>query len=63
MTILYATRPDINGNTYKLKIDHSAKTYTTNPGGFFHRSDAVTVTRRKLQELREEAKAAGYKEI
>lgn len=62
MIILYATKPDTNGNTYKLKIDHTNKTFTTNPGGFFHRSDAVTVTKREYKTLRDEAIKAGYKE-
>jgi len=58
MTNLYRTNPDTCGNVYRLKIDHSARTYTTNV--FFAKSDAVTVTRRQLRQLKEEAKAAGY---
>lgn len=62
MIILYATKLDTNGNIYKLKIDHARKIYTTNPAGFFHRSDAVTITRRQMREIIEEARAAGYTE-
>lgn len=62
MKTLYATKADINGNIYKLELNHIDKTFTTNPAGFFHRSEAVTVTRRKLREIKEEAKKAGYTE-
>lgn len=63
MIILYATKPDTNGNIYKLQLDTDKKTYTTQPGGFFHRSDAVTVTKRELNRIRENAKAENYKEV
>lgn len=55
-----ATKRDINGNTYKLLIDHEKKTYTTEPAGFFHRSDYMTITKRDMRRIREEIKAAGY---
>ena len=58
MIILYATKPDINGNVYRLKIDHNKKTFTTNI--FFHRSDAVTITYKKYKQLIHEAREAGY---
>ena len=60
MIILYATKPDTNGNTYKLQIDTEKKQYTTEPGGFFHRSDAVTVTKKELRTLKENAIKEGY---
>lgn len=56
-----ATKRDINGNTYKLLIDHEKKTYTTEPAGFFHRSDYMTITKRDMNRIKAEIKAAGYK--
>jgi len=61
MTTLYRTNPDTCGNVYRLKIDHDKRTFTQNT--FFAKSDAVTITRRQMREIKEEAKAAGYKEI
>lgn len=58
MIVQYATKPDINGNVYRLKIDHDKKTYTTNI--FFHRSDAVTITYKKYKQLINAAREAGY---
>lgn len=55
-----ATKRDVNGNTYKLLIDHEKKTYTTEPAGFFHRCDYITITKRDMRKRREEIKAAGY---
>jgi hypothetical protein len=61
MTTLYATKPDTNGNTYFLRLDHERKEYAEQPAGFFHRADAVTVTRRELRRIKADAIANGYK--
>ena len=60
MRTLYATKTDRNGNTYKLVIDTDRKMYADENTGFFHRSDAVTITRKKMRELRTAAISAGY---
>lgn len=60
MKTLYATKTDRNGNTYKLVIDTDRKMYADENTGFFHRSDAVTITRKKMRELRTAAISAGY---
>lgn len=60
MRTLYATKPDKCGNTYKLVIDTERKQYANENTGFFHRSDAVTVTKRKMQKLKAAAIADGY---
>lgn len=60
MKTLYATKPDRNGNTYKLVIDTERKLYAEENAGFFHRADAVTITRKKLRELKTAAISAGY---
>ena len=62
MKTLYATKPDRCGNTYKLIIDTDRKLYAEENAGFFHRSDAVTITRRKMRELKTAAISAGYTE-
>ena len=59
----YATKTDINGNTYKLIIDAGRQIYSRENSGFFHRSDFVTVTKRDYRKLLEEAKTAGYQEV
>ena len=63
MKTLYATKPDRNGNTYKLILDTDKKLYALENSGFFHRSDAVTITRKKMRELKTAAISAGYKEV
>ena len=60
MRTLYATKPDRNGNIYKLIIDTDRKLYAEENAGFFHRSDAVTITRKKIRELKTAAISAGY---
>lgn len=60
MRTLYATKPDRCGNTYKLVIDTEKKLYAEENTGFFHRSDAVTITKKKLHELKTAAISAGY---
>lgn len=60
MRTLYATKRDRCGNTYKLVIDTERKLYADECAGFFHRSDAVTITRKKMRELRTAAISAGY---
>ena len=60
MIILYATKLDANGNIYKLQLDTDKKQYTTEPSGFFHRSDAVTVTKKELRKIRQNAIKEGY---
>lgn len=60
MRTLYATRPDRCGNTYKLVIDTERKLYADENAGFFHRSDAVTITRKKMREIRTAAISDGY---
>lgn len=59
----YATKTDINGNTYKLIIDTDGRTYARENSGFFHRSDFVTVSKRDYHKLLEEAKTAGFQEV
>lgn len=56
----YITKRDMNGNTYRLEIDHDARTFRENCG-LFTKADAVTVTRRELRSLKESAKNSGYK--
>lgn len=58
MKLDFKNGPDRNGNMYYLRIDTDAKTYTTNRrlwGG-------VKITRAELRELKQTAKADGYKE-
>lgn len=56
----YITKPDQCGNVYRLTIDHNAKTFHN--FGLFGRHEAVTITRRKMREIEEEAKQEGYTE-
>lgn len=60
MKTLYATKPDRCGNTYKLAIDTERKLYADENAGFFHRSDAVTITRREMRKIRAAAVSEGY---
>ena len=58
MKLDFKNGPDRNGNMYYLRIDTDAKTYAENRclwGG-------VKITRSELRELKQTAKADGYKE-
>lgn len=63
MITKYATKRDINGNTYKLIIDTERLLYALENTGFFHRSDFVTIGKRERARMIETLKDAGYKEI
>ena len=60
MKTQYITKPDTNGNVYRLTINHINKTY--HEYGIFSHYDAIITTHKKMRELKEEAKNAGYKE-
>ena len=58
MILQFATKPDINGNIYRLEINTEKKTYNTNfIGGL------IRVTRKELWMLIEQCKADDYKDI
>lgn len=63
MITKYCTKRDINGNTYILEIDTDKKTFTRNPGGFFHRSDCVQILQKDYKEIIKNCINSGYKEI
>ena len=64
MTDRYITKADRNGNTYRLEIDHNGRRVIYNYScSLFTRSEAVTVSKRDLQEIRANYKNAGYTEI
>ena len=59
----YITRPDKNGNVYRLIIDHTKKLiYYGFSCPLFARSEAITTNKKELQNIRQEAKEAGYTE-
>ena len=58
MILQFATKPDINGNIYRLEINTEKKTYNTNfIGGL------IRVTRKELRTLIEQCKNDNYKDI
>lgn len=60
----YITKTDINGNTTRLIIDHEKKQVIYNYAcPIFSRSDAVTVTKRELQNIRNNYKNLGFMEV
>lgn len=60
----YITKTDINGNTTRLIIDHIKKLVIYGYScPIFARSDAVTVTKRELQNIRNNYKNLGYLEV
>lgn len=63
MRILYATKTDRNGNTYKLVIDTDRKQYARECAGFFHRSDAITVSKATIRGQIDLIKKNGFKEV
>lgn len=62
MITKYATRRDINGNTYKLIIDTDNRLYALENSGFFHRSDFTTIGKRERARMIDKLKNAGYRE-
>ena len=62
MITKYATKRDINGNTYKLIIDTERRTYAQENAGFFHRCDFITIGKRERARMIEDLKTAGYTE-
>lgn len=58
MKLHYKTRTDINGNTYYLNIDTQKMKYDT----FWSGSWCITVTRKEMRFLKEQAKQEGYQE-
>ena len=60
MILKFATKQDINGNTYFLGIDYDKKTYSDVLGGFFHRSDVITITKKERRKMIDDVKAAGF---
>lgn len=62
MKTIYATKRDINGNTYKLIVDTEKRQFAHENSGFFHRSDAVTVSKRAIREIKSQVVADGYTE-
>ena len=62
MITKYATKRDINGNTYKLIIDTERLLYAQENAGFFHRSDFLTIGKRERARMIDKLKGAGYRE-
>lgn len=62
MITKYATKRDINGNTYKLIIDTERRLYAQDNSGFFHRCDFITIGKRERARMIETLKDAGYRE-
>lgn len=60
MILEFKTKRDINGNTYWLWLDVDAHVY-----GYYDRLglEPIEVTRKQMRELKETAKADGYKEV
>ena len=61
MVTVYKTKRDINGNTYYLTLDHSAKTYSDFSALCIADAKPITVGKRELSALRADAIAAGYR--
>lgn len=58
MILQFATKPDTNGNIYRLEINTEKKTYNTDfIGGL------IRVSRKELRALIEQCKADNYKDI
>jgi len=64
MKDLYITKTDINGNTYRMIIDHETMRIIYNYScPLFSRREATTTGKRDLQRIRAEYKKAGYMEV
>ena len=61
MIIDYKTKPDINGNVYRLQVDHEKRTFERDR--YWTAVNPIRVTRKELRALIDQCKAAGYKEI
>lgn len=58
MILQFATKPDINGNIYRLEINTEKRTYNTNFIG-----GQIRVSRKELRALIEQCKADNYIDI
>ena len=58
MILSFRTKPDINGNIYRIEINTNKKEYTTN----FIGGEIIT-TKAKIRELKERCKYDNYKEV
>lgn len=63
MIMKYCTKRDINGNTYILEVDTDKRTFSKNPGGFFHRCDCIQITQRYYKELVTDLKNNNFTEV
>ena len=63
MILKFATRRDVNGNTYFIVLDTEKKQFSEMPSGFYHKDDYMQITQRERRAIKEKAKADGYKEI
>lgn len=63
MVLQFATRRDKNGNTYKLIIDTTSKTYARENAGFFHRSDYITTGKRDIEKIQAALISDEYKQV
>lgn len=63
MKELYKTKPNVNGNTYYLLIDHENETFRTNCSFWTSADSVITTTKRTLQALKTACKNNGYKYI
>lgn len=61
MKVLYKTKPDINGNIYRLYINYDEKTYTDYYNGI--KVIEIQVTRKTLRELEKELIEHNYTEL
>lgn len=57
----FATKPDLNGNTYTIVANLQGKTFER--GGHYVNSDFVRVARRDLRKIAEALKNAGFIEV
>lgn len=61
MKILYKTKANINGNIYRLYVNHDEKTYTEYYSGI--KPIEIQVTRKVLRELKKELINNNYTEL
>ena len=57
----FATKRDVNGNTYSLVVDLSSKEFSRD--NHWVNCDFVRITRAEMRRIVESLKAANYKEI